>query len=424
MSALIYMGLLVLQTASHTATQTASQTPSQNVSQNVNDVSVIVLSRHRPRELTVDAQGCTVEKKPMQIERMRAVDERVELCAADGACVSRDVAHIVCTSGVTLGMPDVPTEGARTYGRALEVKSEKGALRVKAQISLESYTSGVVASELFATENAALDALSIVVRTYAAHARTRPRHDDAMLCDLTHCQVMRTTATTGRAVDAVARTRGLVLTRKNGSIAPVFHHAACGGHTVDAALLWPDAELRDVVGVPDSDENGRAFCAASPHVTWMSEIDDVAFARALASDIQRPLDASSLMVTAIDDDGIRFRVHDAHGENEISGLTLTRVLGRELGWSQVKSQRFIVERAGRRLRLRGSGFGHRVGLCQDGTRARARAGASAPDLLRAYFPRYTVSALDDASALDVKRGLAPAADDAPARRRAKEKRPK
>jgi stage II sporulation protein D len=358
------------------------------------DVSVVVLSRHRPTELAVRASACTVDERRTDVASIRVHDGAVQFCPSTGACTTHGTARLSCASDISLTMPG---EAARRYGRALNVRVDKGVLRVVANVSLESYTSAVVASELYATENAALDAVSVVVRTYAAHARARPRHDDAMLCDLTHCQVMKTVATTGASVDAAARTRGQVLVQRDKTVAPVFHHAACGGHTIAATALWPDRALRDVIGVPDRDAKGRAFCAASPHATWVSEVDDVAVARALSRALDRPFDAPSLALEPKDDDGIRFVARDAHGETEISGLALTRAIGRELTWSVVKSQRFVVERAGRKLRIKGTGFGHRVGLCQEGTRARARAGASASAILRAYFPKFTVASVDDTS---------------------------
>src|SRR5262245_27927724 len=72
-----------------------------------------------------------------------------------------------------------------------------------ASLPMEPYVARVLAGEA-ARESppAALEALAIAIRTYAAANRGRHRSEGFDLCDQTHCQVVRTaTAVTQRAVD-------------------------------------------------------------------------------------------------------------------------------------------------------------------------------------------------------------------------------
>ena len=70
-------------------------------------------------------------------------------------------------------------------------------------------------------------------------------------------------------------------------------------------------------------------------------------------------------------------------------------VGRRHGWNLVKGNHFdLVELAwhGEPIwMLQGRGLGHGVGLCQQGAIARAREGATADEILRAYFPAAVVS---------------------------------
>ena len=50
-----------------------------------------------------------------------------------------------------------------------------------------------------------------------------------------------------------------------------------------------------------------------------------------------------------------------------------------------QAARFDVEVQGSQVRFMGLGFGHGVGLCQEGAMARARSGADAAAILDAYF---------------------------------------
>jgi SpoIID/LytB domain protein len=76
-------------------------------------------------------------------------------------------------------------------------------------------------------------------------------------------------------------------------------------------------------------------------------------------------------------------------------------VGRAIGFNVVLSNTIrSITRRGRIYVVEGSGFGHRVGLCQEGARMLARHGRSADEILRFYFPtadvtRRELAATDD-----------------------------
>jgi stage II sporulation protein D len=71
----------------------------------------------------------------------------------------------------------------------------------------------------------------------------------------------------------------------------------------------------------------------------------------------------------------------------LRGWDFKLIVGRTLGWNMLKSSRFEVTRAGPNFVFRGEGFGHGLGLCQEGAHALARRrGASYLQILRHYFP--------------------------------------
>src|SRR5262249_30637808 len=59
---------------------------------------------------------------------------------------------------------------------------------------------------------------------------------------------------------------------------------------------------------------------------------------------------------------------------------------RALGWQMIKSSRFEVSRVGDDYIFRGSGFGHGLGLCQEGAHVAARRGMGYRQILGHYFP--------------------------------------
>jgi stage II sporulation protein D len=78
-------------------------------------------------------------------------------------------------------------------------------------------------------------------------------------------------------------------------------------------------------------------------------------------------------------------------ELTISGWEFKIIVGRALGWNLLKSSRFDVRRSGSDFVFSGSGFGHGLGLCQEGAHAMAARGASYRQVLAKYFPGTTVS---------------------------------
>src|SRR4030095_14971867 len=73
----------------------------------------------------------------------------------------------------------------------------------------------------------------------------------------------------------------------------------------------------------------------------------------------------------------------------VTGWDFKIIVGRVLGWNLLKSSRFEVSRAGSNFVFRGSGFGHGLGLCQEGAHVMAARGASYQRILEKYFPGTT-----------------------------------
>src|SRR6185312_3960233 len=83
---------------------------------------------------------------------------------------------------------------------------------------------------------------------------------------------------------------------------------------------------------------------------------------------------------------------DLEGERRktVRGWDFKIIVGRVLGWNVLKSSRFEVSRAGSNFMFRGGGFGHGLGLCQEGAHVMAARGAGYQKILGKYFPGTAV----------------------------------
>ena len=283
-----------------------------------------------------------------------------------------------------------PVHGVRgrVYAAALAVRAREGVLRFRATMALEDYVAAVVASEaLPGTPAAALEALAIVVRSYAL--ASRDRHPGGALCDLAHCQLLRGHGATRRhaaASGAAARaTRGEVLRMPSGEIAAATFHAACGGHTADPA---------EAFGSGASGARAVADPGCHPRA-WRAVLPADALPRAIRAALERSGDPGPAGLAGAERapvprvlhgrGGWSVQVADAVGRWRLSGDALARALDASVGRGVVRSSRFTLSATGGRIVVRGSGHGHGVGLCQEGAARHAAAGEDRLGILSRYF---------------------------------------
>jgi len=86
----------------------------------------------------------------------------------------------------------------------------------------------------------------------------------------------------------------------------------------------------------------------------------------------------------------------------VRGWDFKLIVGRVLGWQMIKSSRFEVSRVGGDFIFRGSGFGHGLGLCQEGAHVAARRGMNYGQILNHYFPGTRLMRLERQAAHTLK----------------------
>jgi SpoIID/LytB domain protein len=262
-------------------------------------------------------------------------------------------------------------------------------------LGLEDYLLGVLALEAAAeNEIEALKAQAVVSRTYALKNLGRHARDGYDLCSNTHCQQYRHENTDDRSpllIDAyrraIGQTEGQVLRGEGGRLADAYFSAACGGVTANIESLWGGAAPSYLRGVRDD------YCASGEHHAWRDEIPGAQLARALRTDPRSDGGArlSDIVITKRDGTG-RAESISIEGERrrQLSGWEFKIIVGRVLGWMVLKSTRFEVSRRGPNFVFRGSGFGHGLGLCQQGAHVMARRGVAYRQILEHYFPGTSV----------------------------------
>ncbi len=250
----------------------------------------------------------------------------------------------------------------------------------KENLKLEDYLAGVVAAEMPANWPAeALKAQAIVARTYTmkkvAQGGVKNLHGTDVCDNPDHFQAYDAGKVTDAVRQAVAATRGQVASYRGDYILAWFH-ANSGGRTATAqeGLEWRGEAtpyitvVRDVAGPEGFTPWSASFTKADIRS---------AVIRVTGKD---PGDFSDIRFTSKGPSGRAVTL--AIGKVSISGPSLRVALGSEKLKSTLIDQ---IAVSGAKVTFTGKGFGHGVGMAQDGAKAQATRGRKAADIVRFYY---------------------------------------
>lgn len=272
----------------------------------------------------------------------------------------------------------------RKYPGTLEVTRGNGALLLIDRVPIEEYTAGVVQAEAGRDHHIEYYKLQAVsCRTFALSNIRKHASEGFQLCDGVHCQVFHGKAWHDSIYMAVEATRNLVLVDPHIELIHSTFHSNCGGETVNAEDCWSKSEpyLRAITDT---------FCLVSPHSVWSRTLTRAEWLGYLQKRYSvNLLDTVQLEAVLNYEPGCR----DLYLGNTWPLVPL-KFVRQDL---KLNSTYFSVTTVGEEVQLNGRGFGHGVGLCQEGSMMMARSGRSYTEILHHY---YTDVHLVDLSALE------------------------
>jgi len=239
------------------------------------------------------------------------------------------------------------------------------------KVDLDKYLAGVVEAE--AGSNAAKEfykAQSVLCRTYALRQMDRHANEGFSLCDGPHCQTYKGKSTTNPEIlEAIIETSGLILADYNFKLITAAYHSNSGGQTQRASDVWLSEKdyLQSVVD---------PYSLHQSHAKWQ---DTISFEEWKAYLLKNGMKS----VSRIPDEIIyieqmqrkKFFILDK------DSIKLTKI--RE-DWG-FKSAFFDMFPNGDSVLVWGKGFGHGIGMSQQGAMKMARDGFTYQDILQFYF---------------------------------------
>ena len=262
----------------------------------------------------------------------------------------------------------------RKYKDDFEVTAGTDGLLLVNLVDINNYLAGVVESEGGpGRELEYYKVQALMSRTYALKYKERHIKEGFDLCDRVHCQAYHHMLKYTPSIDsAVQQTKGIVMMDEKGELLDSYFHANCGGQTSEPEIVWNKA-------VPYLNSFKDTFCIYTKQATWEKRVSQSKWQNFLIYKYNYPYTDSlygGLIFTFTQPQRLAFF------QNPALGIPL-RDLREEF---DLKSTYFNCYPEGSEVVIRGRGFGHGVGLCQEGAMKMAKYGYNYLQIAQYYFP--------------------------------------
>lgn len=253
------------------------------------------------------------------------------------------------------------------YFDGLRLEARNSALMIANVVNMERYVSRVVISEVgYGANEESYKIQSIICRTYAARHLGRHSADGFDLCDNEHCQVFSGfKKETNEVVRATATTNGLVMIDPNNQLILSAFHANCGGQTANSEDVWKESRSY-LISVEDT------FCHTGRSARWEKTLA----AQDLLAQIGFLPDSTDLS---------QFEFVQQSRKKRFVLRTDTLETSEMRKMLQLRSTFFDLKFSDGNAIFAGRGYGHGVGLCQQGSMKMAEFGYTYSQILGYYY---------------------------------------
>lgn len=270
------------------------------------------------------------------------------------------------------------------YSGDLLCYPDLGTLVMVNNCNIESYIAGVVKAEggsgrsreYFKTQ-------AIFARTYMYKYFDKHLRDRYNVCDNTHCQAFN-----GLSVDSVINraaieTKGLVILDRNNILINSAFHSNCGGETSSPEDVW-------LTSLPYLKKVNDPYCISSRNASWKKSLS-------LSSWILLLKNAGYEGAT---NNPAVFNFSQKSRMTSYNVGTFTVPLSTIRTDLNLRSTFFSVIVDGDSVILRGRGYGHGVGLCQEGAMTMAGEGKNYRQIIDFYYSDIIITDIKNAVILD------------------------
>ncbi len=313
-------------------------------------------------------KGEPVELKPGDILFITVYHDRLVAKQRTNPAIICDSLNIKAKTGNDIF--SLRADGIRRYYTGnLNCFGFTGKLLLINIVDTESYIAGVVQAEGgIGKHEEYYKTQAVIARTYLYKHYDKHLIDRYNLCDGIHCQSFKGMADDTIIIRAAEETRNQVILDSDSTLIIAAFHSNCGGETVPAEDAWLTSQpyLRKVTD---------PFCTTSRNAKWQKSIvldEWLAYIRKMGYDVDEN-NTSALNFSQLT------RMKDYRINNFSLPLKQIRTD------MDLRSTFFSVSVEGDSVILKGKGYGHGVGLCQEGAMVMAQKGFDYRQIIDFYY---------------------------------------
>ena len=271
------------------------------------------------------------------------------------------------------------------YGGELHFTSNSGFIFILNILEIENYLPGVLEAEVGANRPPEYYKVqAIICRTYTLSHLRRHEMEDFNLCDKEHCQAYKGYSKSGTEIQkGVQKTKDIVLVDNDFILITAAFHANCGGQTVNSEDVW-NKKLDYLRSIKDT------FCLHEKSALWTKEFSDDTWIQKMhqVSKAYKHENDSILLVQDF------YFLQDARKKFYDVNINCLIPLKDMRTMLELKSTYFNAVYRNGQIILHGRGFGHGVGLCQDGAIRMSKLGYNYKSILHFYYQNVSIVNLE------------------------------
>ncbi|MCE5345810.1 MAG: SpoIID/LytB domain-containing protein [Bacteroidales bacterium] len=249
--------------------------------------------------------------------------------------------------------------------------------------NIEKYIAGVVKAEGGKGKNIEYcKSQAVIARTYMYKYFDKHLADKYNVCDDIHCQAFNGLSDDSLIERATLETRDIVILDHDSTLITAAFHSNCGGETTSSESVWLASQkyLKSVID---------PFCLSSRNAKWEKKI--------LLNDWIEYIDKSGY--NGQTDDPAVFNFMQKSRLTNYSAGSCTIPLRTMRSEMNLRSTFFSVFAQGDTIILKGRGYGHGVGLCQEGAMEMAARGFNYKQIIDFYYTGVVISDVKNAVVL-------------------------
>jgi stage II sporulation protein D len=306
------------------------------------------------------------------ILKLSAVNDSVEIKSFETVYGRFKTVKLVSDGGELKLKLVNPDRKQRIYPDNYTISTELGNLKMINEVKLDNYIAGVVEAESgvrSAPEFYKVQA--ILARTFALAHVNKHIAEGFSLCDQVHCQAYYGKPRFQGITEMVLDTRGKVVVDENLNLIVAAFHSNSGGQTANSEDVWGTRTtyLRSV---------NDTFSTKMPNYKWERKMPVDDWLSYLKLKHNYPIDDSNAKATALNFKQDSRKVYLEANNVKVPLKNIRQDL-------QLKSTYFNISKDGDQVIFEGKGYGHSVGMSQEGAMRMTKLGYSYTDVLNFYY---------------------------------------